>query len=94
MGGGLSASATAHRLRQFDTTLKILVVEAGPNVNERSDIVWPDSNPLGGSDLDWKYTTVNQPSLDGRSISVPCGRALGGGSAINACLWLLGLTAL
>lgn len=84
VGGGLSATVVSHRLLEFNHELKILVVEAGPNANNRSDIVWPNSTNLIGGDFDWKYVTVNQSNLDDRAISLPCGKALGGGTCINS----------
>ncbi|RYP46409.1 hypothetical protein DL768_007376 [Monosporascus sp. mg162] len=90
VGGGLCASVVAHRLLEFDTKLKILVVEAGPNANDRPDIVWPNSTNLIGGDFDWKYKTVKQPNLDNRSIDLPSGKALGGGTVINFGGWIRG----
>lgn len=84
VGGGLSASVVSHRLYEHDSNLKILIVEAGPNVNDRADIVWPNSTNLIGGEFDWKYNTTSQANLNGRSISLPCGKALGGGTAINS----------
>ncbi len=83
VGGGLSASVISSRLHEFNPDLKILVVEAGPNVNDRSDIIGPNStNPVGGK-FDWKYSTVEQSNLDNRIIYFPSGKALGGGTVIN-----------
>ncbi|XXH02515.1 hypothetical protein Hte_008891 [Hypoxylon texense] len=90
VGGGLSASVVSHRLFEHDPNLKILIVEAGPNVGDRADIVWPNSTNLIGGDLDWKYDTASQQNLDGRSINLPCGKALGGGTAINTNGWVRG----
>ncbi|KAI0117139.1 putative GMC oxidoreductase [Daldinia grandis] len=90
VGGGLSASVVSHRLLEFNPKLKILVVEAGPNVNDRADIVWPNSTNLMGGDFDWKYKTVQQSHLNGRQIDWASGRALGGGTAINNNGWVRG----
>lgn len=84
VGGGLSASVASHRLLEFDPELKILVVEAGVNANDRSDIVWPNSTNVVGGDFDWKDVTVNQVNLDDRILSYPLGKALGGGTVINS----------
>ncbi|KAI1211224.1 putative GMC oxidoreductase [Annulohypoxylon truncatum] len=90
VGGGLAASVVSHRLHQFDPSLKILVVEAGPDASNRSDIIWPNSTNLIGGDFDWKDNSVNQLHLDGRSINLPNGKALGGGTVINGGGWLRG----
>lgn len=52
VGGGLSASVVSHRLHEFNNQLKILVVEAGPDANSRTDIVWPNSTNSIGGDFD------------------------------------------
>ncbi|KAI1259423.1 putative GMC oxidoreductase [Xylariaceae sp. FL1019] len=90
VGGGLSASVVASRLSQLDSRLKILVIEAGPNANDVENIVWPSSTNLIGGDFDWKYETVKQSNLNGRSISYPLGKALGGGTVINTSGWVRG----
>ncbi len=38
---------------------------------------------LPGSAYDWAYTTVTQPNAGNRSVSWPCGKLLGGSSAMN-----------
>ncbi|RYP00281.1 hypothetical protein DL766_002351 [Monosporascus sp. MC13-8B] len=68
----------------------ILVGGAGPNANDRADIVWPNSTYLIGGDFDWKYKTVEQSKLDNRSIDLPSGKALGGGTVINSGGWVRG----
>ncbi|KAJ3579965.1 hypothetical protein NPX13_g600 [Xylaria arbuscula] len=90
VGGGLAGSVVASRLSQSDSSLKILVIEAGPNVNDEPSIVWPNSTNLVGGDFDWNDNTVSQRHLDGRSVGVPSGKALGGGTVINSCGWVRG----
>ncbi|KAI0179937.1 putative GMC oxidoreductase [Hypoxylon sp. FL1284] len=90
VGGGLTASVVSHRLGKLNSQLKILVVEAGPDANKREDIVWPNSSNLIGGDFDWKDNSVKQAQLDGRVVSLPNGRALGGGTVINAGGWVRG----
>ncbi|KAI0542370.1 putative GMC oxidoreductase [Xylaria digitata] len=90
VGGGLSASVVAHRLNERDQQLKILVVEAGPDANNVTDIVYPNSTNTIGGDFDWKYITVNQSNLDDRTIDYPAGKALGGGTVINLGGWVRG----
>jgi choline dehydrogenase-like flavoprotein len=85
VGGGTAGSVLASRLKQGDSTLSILVIEAGPDVSDRPDVLngaqWAR---LLGSELDWGYQTVPQAHLNGRVLANYAGKALGGGSAINA----------
>ncbi|KAI1121599.1 putative GMC oxidoreductase [Nemania abortiva] len=90
VGGGLAASVVSSRLSQLDSSLKILVIEAGPNANNVSNIVWPNSTNLIGGDFDWKDSTVSQHHLDGRKVSLATGKALGGGTVINNGGWVRG----
>ncbi|KAI1140061.1 putative GMC oxidoreductase [Hypoxylon sp. FL0543] len=90
VGGGLAGSVVAHRLHQFDPSLKILVVEAGPDANNRDDIAWVTSTNLIGGEFDWKDKSVSQSHLDGRKVNLPGGKALGGGTVINSGGWTRG----
>jgi choline dehydrogenase-like flavoprotein len=87
VGGGLAGSVISSRLWQSDNSLKILLIEAGPDLSNNT-FVLPAANQafLIGSAWDWNYTTVAQPSLDGRVIGNPSGRGLGGGTIINSCM--------
>ncbi|KAI0547626.1 putative GMC oxidoreductase [Xylaria curta] len=90
VGGGLAASVVSSRLSQLDSSLKILVIESGPNANDESNIVWPNSTNLIGGDFDWKDSTVKQRHLNDRNVSIASGKALGGGTVINAGGWVRG----
>lgn len=86
VGGGLGGSVLASRLFHQNTTLSILLVEAGPDVSNNTIIPYANNSALLiGSDLDWRYVTVPQLGLDNRPINNPAGKALGGGTAINSC---------
>lgn len=84
VGGGLSASVVSNRLHHFDSSLKILVIEAGGNANNDESVMWPNSTNLIGGEYDWKYKTVPQVALNNRNVDLPCGKALGGGTVINS----------
>jgi choline dehydrogenase len=43
-----------------------------------------------GSDTDWGYKSVPQKALNDRVIVAPVGKIIGGGSSINATVWLKG----
>ncbi|UNI24941.1 hypothetical protein JDV02_010656 [Purpureocillium takamizusanense] len=90
VGGGLSATVLASSLVRLDASLKILIIEAGPSANDASDIVYASSTNLVGGSYDWKDKTVPQARLSGRSVDMPAGRALGGGTVINMCGWIRG----
>ncbi|KAK7972528.1 GMC oxidoreductase [Apiospora saccharicola] len=90
VGGGIAGSVISSRLFEQNTSLKILLIEAGPDVSNRADLVYYNSTNLVMGDFDWNYQTVPQANLGNRMIANPAGRALGGGSAINQCAWTRG----
>ncbi|KAI1743352.1 GMC oxidoreductase [Xylaria scruposa] len=90
VGGGLAGCVVAHRLKQYQPSSRILVLEAGPDVSGNKDILHFNSLNFIGGQFDWGYKTVPQAHLNGRQIHVPAGKALGGGSVINGCGWFRG----
>ncbi|KAI3323323.1 GMC oxidoreductase [Xylariaceae sp. AK1471] len=93
VGGGIAGCVVAHRLKQYQPSLRILVIEAGPDVSENKDILHFNSLNFIGGQFDWGYKTVPQTHFNGREVHVPAGRAVGGGSVINACGWFRGAKA-
>jgi choline dehydrogenase len=90
VGGGSSGCLVGGRLA-MDHSARVLVIEAGP----------PDSNPmirmpagfvklLNGEDQMWLYRSVAQEQLGGRTPIIPQGRVLGGGSSVNAMVYIRG----
>ncbi|KAK4545937.1 hypothetical protein LTR36_002501 [Oleoguttula mirabilis] len=62
----------------------ILVIEAGPAALDEPNIYIPGKKGSTlGTKYDWNFTTVAQPSADGRKFSVNRGKVLGGSSALN-----------
>lgn len=85
VGGGIAGSVVASRLHARLPDLSILLIEAGPDVVDNPLVADSRNGPfLVGSELDWNYSTVPQQHLLGRECPNSGGRALGGGSAINA----------
>lgn len=86
VGGGIGGCVVASRLHERLPNLSILLIEAGPNVDE-NPLVQKIENALkvAGSDLDWAYPSVPQKHLNNRVTTSVAGKALGGGSAINYC---------
>jgi choline dehydrogenase-like flavoprotein len=88
-GAGSSGSVIAGRLAA-NPDLKVLLLEAGstddvPSVTEASQ--WPLNL---GSERDWGFAAEPDSRLFGRSIPFSMGKALGGGSSINAMIWARG----
>jgi choline dehydrogenase len=91
VGGGSAGCVTANRL-VVDHGARVLLLEAGP----------PDKSPLirmpagtfkmlfNPSPFVKRYASSPQPTLDGRSVSVPQGHVIGGGSSINVMAYTRG----
>ncbi|OTB07473.1 putative GMC oxidoreductase [Hypoxylon sp. CI-4A] len=84
------ATEVASRLKQYQPSARILLVEAGPDVSNDPDILQFSTLNFIGGKFDWGYKSTPQKGYDGRQIDVPSGRALGGGSVINGCGWFRG----
>lgn len=85
VGGGLAGSVLSNRLLALDNEAKILVIEAGPNANNQTDVLYANSTNMVGGIYDWNYYSVPQANMDNREIQSAAGKALGGGSVINSC---------
>ncbi|RYO84126.1 hypothetical protein DL766_008785 [Monosporascus sp. MC13-8B] len=84
VGGGTAGLVVASRLSE-DPTQRILVLEAGSDHTKDPRVQIPAFyEVLMGSEADWAFRSEPQPNLNGRSISLNQGKALGGSSAINA----------
>ncbi|KAG5743589.1 hypothetical protein H9Q70_013701 [Fusarium xylarioides] len=84
VGGGTAGGALATRLSLGLPNSKILLLEAGPEALDDVRINVPGMRgSILGSSLDWNFSSIAQPGLNGRSISVNRGKVLGGSSAMN-----------
>lgn len=91
VGGGLVGCALASRLKQSDTTLKVLIIEAGSDPSgEPNTTTFMGTFALGGSGMDWSYVTAPQAWNNNRIHIESAGKVLGGGSTINYGGWLRG----
>ncbi|PSM47250.1 choline dehydrogenase [Chroococcidiopsis sp. CCALA 051] len=91
VGAGAAGCVIAYRLMK-NLGCSVLLLEAGS----------PDNNPaihntdmqsmtsLWGSNADWGYSTEPEPGLGDRQISIAQGKVLGGGTSINAMMYIRG----
>jgi choline dehydrogenase len=90
VGAGSAGCVMAHRLSQ-DGRSSVLVIEGGGTNIEQEKIA--DSRLYVrnfGTDTDWGYKSTPQTHLNNRVIVAPVGKIIGGGSSINATVWLKG----
>lgn len=88
IGGGSGGSAVAGRLA-VDGTRRVCVLEAGGR-NDNMLIKTPGFMPFIRNSANYKYDTVPQKGLNGRTGYQPRGKGLGGSSAINAMVYIRG----
>ena len=90
VGSGSAGSVLANRL-SADSANKVLLLEAGGKDNW----IWMKI-PVGylychgNPRADWRFKTTQEPGLNGRSLSYPRGRTLGGSSSINGMIYMRG----
>jgi len=88
-GGGTSGCVVARRLAE-DGSVRVLLLEAGGDERlaaVRNPTVWMRNI---GSERDWQFRAEPSDALAGRSVPLPMGKVLGGGSSINGLVWARG----
>ncbi len=93
VGAGSAGCVLANRL-SADPKNRVLLLEAGGNDNW----IWfhiPVGYlfAIGNPRADWMFKTEPVPGLNGRALSYPRGKVLGGSSAINAMIYMRGQAA-
>lgn len=90
VGAGSAGCVLAARLSK-DPARRVLLLEAGP-----SDRSWRINMPaavgslLSSDRFNWNYVSDSEPHLDGRRLTHPRGRVLGGSSSINGMVYIRG----
>ncbi|EMD33589.1 hypothetical protein CERSUDRAFT_107938 [Gelatoporia subvermispora B] len=88
IGAGTAGNVLANRLTE-EHSFTVLVVESGISNTGILDDEIPYLAPalFPNTSITWNYTTTPQAGLNGRAISYPRGRVLGGSSTINLEVW-------
>lgn len=90
VGGGLAGIIVAARLSE-DPACRVLLLEAGRR--RRSPLLAIPAGEtllMGDPRYDWRFETEPDTSLGERTLSIPCGKLLGGSNAINGMLFVRG----
>ncbi|XXH04688.1 GTP-binding protein rbg1 [Hypoxylon texense] len=88
-GGGTAACVVAARLADADPKLSILMIEGGPN-NEMPTIEYPAlfmAHLAPDSKTNRFYMTKKSPEVADRTLVLPAGAVLGGGSSTNMMMY-------
>jgi choline dehydrogenase len=89
VGAGSAGCVLAARL-SADSSVSVLLLEAGLADNADEIRAPAAINRLFQTAYDWNYTTVPQHRAAGRTIYWPRGKVLGGSSSINAMVYIRG----
>ena len=89
VGAGSAGCVLAARLTE-DPDVSVALLEAGPPDTNQNIHVPLGYLSLAGTEVDWGYASAPEPNCNGRRISLPRGRVLGGSSSINAMVYIRG----
>jgi len=89
VGAGSAGCVLANRL-SADPSARVLLLEAGGSDRKLNVRVPSAFAKQFRTELDWYYQSEPEPSLIGRSIYLPRGRALGGSSSMNSMIYIRG----
>ncbi|KAL8702859.1 MAG: hypothetical protein Q9201_003972 [Fulgogasparrea decipioides] len=91
LGGGLAGCVLASRLKEYDPSLSITLIETGPNEHDHPLITEPmGTMQLHNSPFEYNLKTVPQKHYDGREVFQAGGKLLSGSSSVNYGAWTRG----
>ena len=90
IGAGSAGCAIANRLSESGNYRVALLEAGGRDSNPWIHVPVGYFKTMGNPNTDWRYVTEQDPGLNGRAISWPRGRVLGGSSSINGLLYVRG----
>lgn len=88
IGGGSAGCVVTSRLVAAGKS--VLLIESGPADNTPFIHIPATFLKVLGTRRTWAYRTEPEPGAFGRRINVPQGRTLGGGSSVNAMIYIRG----
>lgn len=88
VGGGSAGCVITQRL--VEAGKSVMLLEAGPADNHPFIHIPATFVRIIGSRRSFMYRTEPEPGVNGRVLAVPQGRTLGGGSSINAMIYIRG----
>jgi choline dehydrogenase-like flavoprotein len=89
IGSGASGSVVARRLAE-NRDAQVLLLEAGGDDLKPGILITETWFFNQGGEFDWNFSAERGPSVNNRSIVQAMGKALGGGTSINAMVWARG----
>src|SRR4051812_10125365 len=90
VGAGSAGCVLAARLTETPG-VRILLLEAGrPDQGWQIDMPAAVGSLLSSDRFNWNYTSEPEPFLDGRQLTHPRGKVLGGSSSINGMVYIRG----
>jgi len=89
VGAGSAGCVLANRLSE-DPDVQVLLLEAGPPDVSQNIHVPLGYLKLGATEVDWDYHSAPERECNGRRITLPRGKVLGGSSSINAMVYIRG----